>query len=93
VIEISLFNKINQNIVNIQNSEERLGYIIDITLRTRNLTLLNGGFITNGNLTSNTTVSQVFKLMQNITLIDLRDSAVNLKLAQTDLSLQTASMT
>lgn len=93
MIEISLFNKINQNIVNIQNSEERLGYIIDITLRTRNLTLLNGGFITNGNLTSNTTVSQVFKLMQNITLIDLRDSAVNLKLAQTDLSLQTASMT
>lgn len=81
--------------MNIQNSEERLGYIIDITLRTRNLTLLNGGFITYNNISSNSTTynGTVFKTMQNLTLFDLRDSAVNLKLAQTDLSLQTASMT
>lgn len=45
VIQISLFNKINQNIVNIHNSEKRLGYIIDITLRTRSLTLLSGNYL------------------------------------------------
>ena len=41
VIQNSLFDKINQNIKNIHNSEERLSFIIDITLRTRTLTLVN----------------------------------------------------
>jgi hypothetical protein len=41
VIENSLFTSINANIMNIHNSEQRLNYIIDITLRTRNLILIN----------------------------------------------------
>lgn len=45
VVQVSLFDKINQNIKNIHNSEQRLSYIIDITLRTRTLTLLNGNYL------------------------------------------------
>lgn len=84
VIQISLFNLINDNIGNIHNSEERLSYIIDITLRTRTLILLNGGY-----LELNDTA---YADLLNTTLGDLRNSATNLKIAQTELSLATASL-
>jgi hypothetical protein len=45
IIQIQLFNNINQNIKNIHNSELRLNYIIDISLRTRTLILQNGNLI------------------------------------------------
>jgi hypothetical protein len=52
VIQNSLFDKINQNIKNIHNSEERLSYIIDITLRTRTLTLVNQNYLILPNATA-----------------------------------------
>lgn len=45
VIQLSLFGLINQNIKNIHNSESRLNYIIDITLRSRTLILLNNNYL------------------------------------------------
>lgn len=83
VIQNSLFDKINQNIKNIHNSEERLSFIIDITLRTRTLTLVNQNKLIFQNNTENIT-------LLNITTDELRSSARNLKEAQTDLSLKTA---
>ena len=44
-IQMSLFELINQNIKNIHNSESRLSYIIDITLRTRTLILQNNDYL------------------------------------------------
>lgn len=76
VIQFSLFTKINLNIQNIHNSEQRLNYIIDITLRTRNLILINENK-TDGNKTA----------LFNKNIIDLRQSATDLKNAQTSLSL------
>jgi hypothetical protein len=46
-IQLSLFDLINQNIKNIHNSEQRLSYIIDITLRSRTLILMNSNYLTN----------------------------------------------
>jgi len=45
IIQISLFNNINQNIKNIHYSEQRLNFIIDINLRIRTLILINRGYI------------------------------------------------
>jgi hypothetical protein len=75
VIQIDLFNKINQNIMNIHNSEQRLNFIIDITLRTRNLILVNENY-TMGNRTT-------LETLVNKTIGDLRKSATDLKNAQT----------
>ena len=75
---------INQNIKNIHNSEQRLSYIIDITLRTRTLILQNNDY-----LIYNSTEKD---LLYNITIDELRNSATSLKLAQTDLSLKTATL-
>ena len=74
----------NQNIVNIHNSEERLSYIIDITLRIRTLTLLQQNLLS---VSSNHTA---YNILLNQTLLDLRASAMSLKNAQTELSIQTA---
>lgn len=40
-IQTSSFEKMNLNMGNIHNSEARLHYVIDITLRTRTLVTLN----------------------------------------------------
>jgi hypothetical protein len=84
VIQISLYDKINQNIKNIDNSEQRLNYIIDITLRTRTLILVNRGYEKESpaNLSA----------LVNSTISELRSAATNLKNAQTDLSLATAKL-
>jgi hypothetical protein len=82
---MSLFDLINQNIKNIHNSEQRLSYIIDITLRSRTLILQNNDYL----FLNQTEKDQLY----NITIAELRNSATELKLAQTDLSLKTASMT
>ena len=84
VIQLSLFDKINQNIKNIHNSELRLNYIIDITLRTRTLILLN-----NNTLDLNASAKET---LLNTTLRELRSSAANLKEAQTDLSQKTSKL-
>jgi hypothetical protein len=84
VIQISLFGLINQNIKNIHNSESRLNYIIDITLRTRTLILLNNDYLV---------LNQTEKdALLNVTIAELRKSATELKIAQTDLSLKTAKL-
>ena len=82
---MSLFDLINQNIKNIHNSEQRLSYIIDITLRSRTLILQNNDYL----FLNQTEKDQLY----NVTISELRNSATELKLAQTDLSLKTASMT
>ena len=82
---MSLFDLINQNIKNIDNSEQRLSYIIDITLRSRTLILQNNDYL----FLNQTEKDQLY----NVTIAELRNSATELKLAQTDLSLKTASMT
>jgi len=84
VIQLSLFGLINQNIKNIHNSESRLNYIIDITLRTRTLILLNNDYL------DLTTVEK--GLLLNTTIDELRQSATELKVAQTDLSLKTSKL-
>jgi hypothetical protein len=84
VIQLSLFGLINQNIKNIHNSESRLNYIIDITLRTRTLILLNNQTL-DLNITEQAT-------LRNITISELRNSATELKVAQTDLSLKTSKL-
>lgn len=84
VIQLSLFDKINQNIKNIHNSEQRLNYIIDITLRTRTLILLNNDYLVVNS-------SEKVQLL-NTTISELRNSATALKVAQTDLSLKTATL-
>ena len=70
---MSLFGLINQNIKNIHNSESRINYIIDITLRTRTLILLNSNYL---NLNSSE-----FGTLLNVTIADLIDSANKLKVA------------
>lgn len=85
MIQISLFDKINQNIHNIHNSESRLSYIIDITLRTRTLTLLTAGLLdvdaaTAVLLPPDNSTNQYLPL-PNTTIVDLRDSARQLKIA------------
>lgn len=84
MIQLSLFDKINQNIKNIHNSELRLNYIIDITLRTRTLILVNNNYL---DLNSTQKESLI-----NTTIRELRSSAANLKEAQTDLSQKTAKL-
>ena len=69
---------------NIHNSEQRLSYIIDITLRTRTLSVANGGYINSTQANINTLV--------NTTITELRSSATKLKEAQAELSLQTSSI-
>jgi hypothetical protein len=86
-IQISLFDLINQNIKNIHNSEQRLSYIIDITLRSRTLILMNSDYLTN--VVTNKTAKD---LLYNTTINELRSSATLLKVAQTDLSLKTSSL-
>ena len=86
-IQISLFDLINQNIKNIHNSEERLSYIIDITLRTRTLILMNNDYLTT--VGANGTERD---LLYNTTISELRSSATLLKIAQTDLSLKTSGL-
>ncbi len=70
---MSLFGLINQNIKNIHNSESRLSYIIDITLRTRTLILENAHYL-ELNSTENAT-------LYNTTINELRSSATALKIA------------
>ncbi len=82
-----MFDLINQNIKNIHNSEQRLSYIIDITLRTRTLILMNNDYLTN--VIDNRTEQA---LLYNATISELRSSATLLKIAQTDLSLKTSSL-
>jgi len=84
VIQISLYNNINQNIKNIDNSEQRLNYIIDITLRTRTLVLINEEY----KVVAPENMSSVL----NNTISELRSAASNLKNAQTDLSYSTATL-
>jgi hypothetical protein len=64
-----------------------LSYIIDITLRTRTLTLVNQNQI---QFAPNITGINDRASLINTTLTELRTSARNLKEAQTDLSLKTA---
>ena len=73
VMQIKLFHTINQNIKNIHNSEQRLTYIIDITLRSRTLILMNRGYL---QLNSTQNAS-----LYNATISELRSSATNLKVA------------
>ena len=75
-IQISLFDLINQNIKNIHNSEQRLSYIIDITLRSRTLILMNSDYLTN--VVTNKTAKD---LLYNTTINELRSSATLLKVA------------
>lgn len=84
VVQLNLFSKINQNIVNIDRSEQRLNYIIDITMRTRTLILLNKNYV-------NRTQAQLNTLM-NSTIAKMVASATSLNKAQNDLSLSTASL-
>ena len=73
-IQISLFDLINQNIKNIHNSEQRLSYIIDITLRSRTLILMNNDYLTS--VRTNRTARDI---LYNITINELRSSATLLK--------------
>ncbi len=73
VVRFSLFGLINQNIHNIHNSESRLNYIIDITLRTRTLILVNNNY-----LVLNDTERAA---LLNVTISELRNSATALKIA------------
>lgn len=82
-----MFSLINQNIKNIHNSEQRLSYIIDITLRSRTLILMNNNYLTSVN--TNQTARD---LLYNQTIEELRSSATLLKVAQTDLSLKTSTL-
>lgn len=86
-IQISLFDLINQNIKNIHNSEQRLSYIIDITLRSRTLILMNNDYLTS--VVSNQTARDI---LYNTTINELRSSATLLKVAQTELSLKTSTL-
>lgn len=63
----------NLNTENIHNSEQRLNYIIDITLRTRTLIIANKGYL-------NISEQEKQKLVDK-TLQELKDSATALKIA------------
>lgn len=84
VIQNSLYGNINQNIKNIHNSESRLNQIIDITLRTRTLILMNNNYL-------NLTDAEKATLLAS-TITELREAATNLKNSQTDLALRTADL-
>ena len=84
MIQISLLGSINTNIKNINNSEQRHNFMIDITLRTRNLIMLNEGL-----LVLNSTERANFL---NTTINKLRDSSTNLRNAQNELTLKTSTL-
>ena len=63
-----MFGSLNQSIQNIQNSETRVSEIIDITLRTRTLILMN----------SNQSYMSGNATLYNNTIADLVDSATQL---------------
>ena len=73
VIQISLYDKIKMNINNIHNSEQRLNDIIDITLRTRTMILVNSHYLNVNQTTEQTLI--------NTTITELRRAASNLKIA------------
>ena len=64
-----------------------MSYIIDITLRTRTLTLVNQNMV---DFSSNRSALTERASLINTTIQELRASAKNLKEAQTELSLKTA---
>lgn len=99
VMQVVLFDKINQNIKNVRYSENRLNYLIDINLEVTKMMLITADAklrAAQPGLSESKYVLYANSSVKNATFEACRDSlrtaATDLKVAQTDLSQKTSSL-
>ena len=87
-LQYTLFNSINQSIQNIYLSEKRIDYLIDINLQVRTLMIINLDANSHKYIDTTIDITSLFHDTQK----NLKNAANQLKDAQTNLSLATASL-